>query len=95
MSETDHLVVPEAAKSDCESFELLRIWIAKNSQHVSLRIGVWNDPAAWGIMLSDLAKHIAHSYEKDCALDRVQTLQRIKAAFDVEMDSPTDTPSGQ
>ena len=95
MAETDYLVVPEEAKADCNSFELLRIWIANNSQHVSLRVGVWKDPAAWGIMLSDLAKHIAHSYEQDCALDRVQTLQRIKAAFDVEMDSPTDTPSGQ
>jgi hypothetical protein len=95
MAQSDQLLIPDAAKGDPKSFELLRVWIANKGQHVSLRVGVWNDPAAWGIMLADLAKHIANSYDKDEALDRLKTLQRIKAAFDVELAKATNDPTGR
>ena len=52
-------------------------------------------PAAWGIMLADLAKHIVNSHAQDMALDRLKTLQRIKAAFDAELAKPTDDPTGR
>ena len=94
MAASDQLLIPEAAKTDSKSFELLRVWVADNKQHVSLRIGVWNDPAAWGLMLADLAKHIVNSYNQDAALDRLKTLQRIRAALDAELSSPTDHPTG-
>ena len=65
MAENDQLIVPGAAKADAQSFELLRVWVANKGQHVSLRGGVWNDPAAWGLMLADLARHIVNSYGKN------------------------------
>jgi hypothetical protein len=40
-------------------------------------------------MLADLAKHIVSSYAQDTALDREQTLQRIRVAFDAELAKPT------
>jgi len=95
MSDSDQLTIPEAAKNDEGSFELLRVWVANKAQHVSLRTAVWKDPAAWGIMLADLAKHVANSYQQEAGLDRARTLQRIKAAIDAELGSPTDEPSGQ
>ena len=55
MAHTDQLAIPAAARQDARSFELLRVWIAKEDQHVSLRAGAWKDPAAWGIVLADLA----------------------------------------
>jgi hypothetical protein len=94
MADIDQLHIPDATKTDPKSFELLRVWVANKGQHVSLRAGVWKDPAAWGIMLADLAKHIANSYQ-DEGLDRLETLHRIKAAFDAEWASPTDEVSGQ
>ena len=69
--------------------------MANKEQHVSLRVGVWSDPAAWGIMLADLAKHIVNSYDQDATLDRRKALQRIKAAFDAELTKPTDDPIGR
>lgn len=92
MSVADDLAIPVAAERDQRSFELLRIWIAEKNQHVSLRSGVWDDPAAWGIMLADLARHITNSYALNQGRDPEQVLQRIRAGFDVELDSPTDTP---
>jgi len=95
MADSDQLVIPGAAKTDPASFELLRVWVANKAQHVSLRPGVWKDPAAWGLMLADLARHVAISYQRDAGLDRSQVLQRIKAALDLELQSPTDEPAGQ
>jgi hypothetical protein len=95
MADSDQLIIPDAARKDTKSFELLRVWVANKGQHVSLRSGVWNNPAAWGIMLADLAKHVANAYHQDAGLDRLKTLQQIKAALDAELASPTDEPSGQ
>jgi len=90
MSGTNQLQIPAVAEGDSESFELLRVWIAHQGQHVSLRTDVWDDPAAWGIMLSDLARHVANSYQQEKGFDQNKTLQRIKATFDLELTSPTD-----
>ena len=90
MAVTDQLLIPDAAKKDAQSFEILRVWIADKEQHVSLRVDVWNDPAAWGIMLADLAKHIVNSYDQDAALDRSKTFERIKAALEAELGSSAD-----
>ena len=57
MAQSDQLRVPEPARTDAKSFELLRVWVAEQGQHVSLRSGAWEDPFAWGIVLADLARH--------------------------------------
>jgi hypothetical protein len=87
------LEVPPAAAKDTAAVEVARIWIAGGAQHVSLRPEVWTDPAAWGLFLVDLARHVANAqaargggYE--------QTLARIKEGFDVEWNHPTDQPRG-
>jgi Domain of unknown function (DUF5076) len=85
MSNLDHLSIPEAAGSDPAAFELLRVWVAHNEQHVSLKTGVWDDPAAWGIMLADLARHVAEAYKQDEGRDVAATLGRIKAGIDAEL----------
>ncbi|MBI3837752.1 MAG: DUF5076 domain-containing protein [Planctomycetia bacterium] len=95
MAEREQLPIPDAAKQDLKSFELLRVWIAHNGQHVSLRAGVWQDPAAWGVMICDLMQHIANSYHQDQGFDRSKTLQRIRAGLEAELSAPTDQPTGQ
>jgi hypothetical protein len=94
MSDRDQLIIPRQAKNDPRSFELLRVWVANKGQHVSIRVGVWKDPAAWGIFLADLARHIANAYESDAGLNQAETLRRIKAGLEAELSSPTDRPSG-
>ncbi|MBA2750434.1 MAG: DUF5076 domain-containing protein [Tatlockia sp.] len=89
------LLIPQAAQEDPDSYELIRVWIAKKSQHCSIRTGIWDDPAAWGIILADLARLVVSSYEQDEGYERIATLQRIRRTFDIEMDSPTDDPKGK
>jgi Domain of unknown function (DUF5076) len=95
MAQSDQLRVPESARTDAKSFELLRVWIAHQDQHISLRVGVWKDPEAWGMMLADLARHISSAFEQSEKRDAIETLARIKAGFDAEMESPTDDVRGE
>ncbi len=96
MAPLKSLDVPPIAQRDKASFELIRVWIAEQGQHVSLRSGVWEDPAYWGVMLADLAKHIvkAHTLE-DETLDGEDFLERLRQGFETEMDSSTDEAAGE
>ncbi len=85
---------PPAAEADREAVEIARIWVASGDQHVVLRPDVWEDPAAWGILLVDLARHAARTYHQSEGHDLPKTLSRIKAGFDAEWGTPTDEPTG-
>jgi hypothetical protein len=95
MAQSDQLRVPEPARTDAKSFELLRVWIAHQDQHISLRVGVWKEPEHWGMMLADLARHIAAAFEQSEKRDPEETLARIVASFETEMGSPTDEVRGE
>ncbi len=95
MAQSDQLRVPDPARTDAKSFELLRVWIAHQDQHISMRVGVWEEPEAWGMMLADLARHIAAAFEQSERRDPMEMLGRIKAGFDAEMDNPTDEVRGE
>lgn len=88
------LPIPAQVRAAKSATELARIWAADGAQHVSLAAGVWPDPAAWGIMLVDLAKHIADAYKASDGRDPQQTLSRIRAALDAEWGHATDHPTG-
>jgi len=88
------LSVPPAARADSAARELARVWAAGGEQHVSLEIGLWPDPGAWGLLLVDLARHVANAYEQTQGHDASDVLARIREAFDAEWQTPTDSPSG-
>ena len=89
-SADNQLLIPEAAKNDASSMEIIRVWIANKNQHFTLRVGLWDDPAAWGLLLADLARNIARSYEQDTGAEPRATLERIKLAFNTELENSTD-----
>ncbi len=89
-NQSGQLLIPEAVKEDANAQEIIRVWIAKGGQHFTLRVGLWDDPATWGLLLADLAGNIAKSYEQDAAVDARACLERIRQAFNVELESPMD-----
>ncbi|HEY0263458.1 MAG TPA: DUF5076 domain-containing protein [Granulicella sp.] len=90
------LAVPPAAQRDKASFELLRVWVAEKGQHVSIQSGAWEDPFAWGIVLADLARHIAHaSHLQNKKNDPEAFLARLLEGFEAEIQNPTDEPEGE
>jgi hypothetical protein len=91
-----NLSIPPAAQRDKASFEVLRVWIAEKGQHVSIRSGAWEDPFAWGIVLADLARHVAHAHKlQNEDTDTDAFLQRLLEGFQAEIDNPTDEPEGE
>jgi len=94
-SKKKELDIPPAAQLDSEAVEIARIWVTGGRQEVCLRTGIWDDPAAWGILLVDLAKHVANAYEQGEGLQADEVLGRIRAGFDCEWESPTDRASGE
>jgi hypothetical protein len=90
---TGELPIPPIAQRDRAAAEIARIWAAEGDQHVTLRAGIWEDPAAWGLLLVDLAHHVANAYAQQ-GLDRDEALLRIKEGFDVEWASPTGGAEG-
>ncbi len=91
-----NLTIPPAAQRDKTSFEVLRVWIAERGQHVSISSGAWEDPFAWGIVLADLARHIAlaQKLQRDDT-DEEAFLERLLEGFRAEIDNPTDEPEGE
>lgn len=65
-----------------------------DSKHVSISAEAWEDPATWGIMLVDLARHVANHYHQQKGLDPNEVLSRIRVLFDAEWDSPTSDATG-
>jgi len=83
---------PPIADSDSCAAEVLRIWVAPGQpQQLTLK-STWKDSRAWGLLLVDVARHAAEAYVLQ-GQDRGVVLARIKASFDAEWSSPTDTPT--
>jgi hypothetical protein len=81
------LGIPPAVHSDPNALELARIWAAHHGQHVSLNLNSTTDPAEWGLLLVDLARHIANHYHQEHGYPVDKVLQRIRDGFEMEWTS--------
>ena len=84
----DALQIPPTALEQ-GGLEVLRAAIVDGSLHVALR-RAFDDPEAWGMLIADIARHVARIYAAEDKFREEETLERIRAIFDAEMDAPTD-----
>lgn len=75
------LEIPKSAQSDPAATECIRAWIAHETLHVSLLPEIFEDPAAWGIVLADIARHLANSFHGTGGADPRDTYRQIAEAF--------------
>jgi Domain of unknown function (DUF5076) len=52
------------------------------------------DPAAWGILLADIARHAAKAYALNGVYAEDEALHRIRQVFYAEWSAPTDVAEG-
>lgn len=83
------LAVPFAAHEAEQASEVLRAWIIDNGLHVSLQRG-FDDPAVWGVLLTDVARHVARIFETEGVCSQEEALAEIKQALDAEWNGPSD-----
>lgn len=93
------LVIPPAAQRDERPVQLFSPWAAEKGLHCNMNIGMWPDggrdePTAWGILLSDVARHIVNALQEQHSLAPADTLADIRQAFDRELDGPTSDVEG-
>ena len=88
--------IPPRALEDPDSRELVRAWVANNALHVSLNVGNWGDDEAigWGVLLSDIARHVAAAIDQQDLGDPDEVIARIREVFNKEMDEPTADTNG-
>ena len=93
----NELPVPPRVHSDKNAQELIRAWSAHEGLHCSLSVDRWGDREriAWGILLTDVVRHVANALHDAKGWDKAETVQEIKRVFNAELDEPTADPSGQ
>jgi hypothetical protein len=92
------LKIPPAALSDKKACELVRAWAANGGLQCSLNVNAWPEDMAttgWGILLSDIARHVADAMQQTKNLDEAGTLSRIRSVFNSELDKPTADVAGK
>ena len=91
------LALAAAVTSDERAIEVLRAWVKSDGTNVALlKPGAFADSAAWGILLADVARHVANAISSSSkGGNPSETLARIRELFDAELNHPTDTPTGK
>ncbi|HEU4632297.1 MAG TPA: DUF5076 domain-containing protein [Gemmatimonadaceae bacterium] len=86
----DQLPPPPAALDDARAFELARVWFAGEAPVVTARLEPWPDPAAWGLLLGDVARQVARMYAERGDVDAAAALARLRAGLDAELGDGGD-----
>ena len=89
-----HLDVPGEVTGAERAQEVLRAWVADGGLVCALQPDAWENTAAWGLLLADLARHVANATRELNGVEPAVTLAGIRAMFEAELDAPTDEPTG-
>ncbi len=93
-----YLDIPPGARSDKQASELLRAWAAHGGLQCSLNVDAWQGEQTtigWGILLSDIARHVSNALHERRGLEQTETLAQIQKVFNSELDSPTEDVTGK
>ena len=83
---TKELVIPPGIEGDPAAAEVLRAWLAHGDLHCTLKPTIWPDPSAWGMLLADVARHVADAVTKK-GQSRDEVIESIRDAFEEALDA--------
>lgn len=92
--------IPEAALRDEDAVEMLRVWIAEQKLHCSMKVGMYRETMnipeekAWGVILADVARHLAKALESGYSANEAESLEKIRNSFFAELGAPTSEAKG-
>ena len=84
-----HQLEPPPDATEEGGHEVLRCFVVDGGLSVSLRRS-FDDPATWGTLLADLARHAARIYARETGVSEDEVLAAIQATFEAEWQRPTD-----
>ncbi len=92
----DQLPVPPGIAGDDDAREMVRAWVAHQGLHCTLNLGQWGEREAigWGVLLSDVARHVANALHEQSGVDPQAVLEQLREVFNDELDEPTAEADG-
>jgi hypothetical protein len=84
----DALHIPPAALEQGGT-EVLRAIVIDGDLHVSLR-RAFDEPDTWGVLLADVARHIASLYAREANLSEQEVIEKLCTNFQAELDEPRE-----
>jgi hypothetical protein len=81
-------IPPDAVGRD-DAVEVLRAFVIDGGLSISF-MRAFDDPAMWGMLLVDIARHAARAFEKEGVLSAEEALDAIRDMFEAELGAPTD-----
>src|SRR5436190_2203698 len=88
MAAYDALNLPPQIRNKPAS-EVLRAAVLNGELHISLRRG-FADPAAWGLLFVEAARHVARAYAHEKMFTPEDALERIRATFEDAIRQPAE-----
>lgn len=78
---------------------MARIWIAEHGLHCALKVGMYQDQGmdearAWGIILSDMARHLGNALAESSQIGSEDALAAIVDRMLDELGHPTSQANG-
>lgn len=83
------LPVPPDAQ-EVGGHEVLRAFVVNGGLSVSLQ-RAFDEPHTWGVLLVDLARHVARIYAEEAEMSEEHALAQIREMLDAEWDRSTDS----
>ncbi len=67
---------------------------------IAIAVGMWDaqgrdEPAAWGILLADVVRHLANAIEAEKGVEAEGIIADIVEALGEELDNPTSKTHGE
>lgn len=85
-----HELPPPPDAQDVGGHEVLRAFVVNGGLSVSLQ-RAFDEPQTWGVLLVDLARHVARIYAEEADMTEAHALEEIRRMFDAEWDRSTDS----
>jgi hypothetical protein len=82
------LPIPPDAQ-EAGGHEVLRAFVVDGGLSVSIQ-RAFDEPQTWGVLLVDLARHVARIYEEETDMSFEDAMREIRGMFEAEWDRSSD-----
>lgn len=79
MAEVRELSAPPDVQED-GGIEVLRVFVVQQALSISMQ-RAFDDPAMWGMLFADVARHVAMIYGREAEMSEAEALDVIRSAF--------------
>jgi len=83
------LPIPNRSAEAGQGDEIMRVWM-NSERNLDLTLVLsFDEPGPWGMLLSDIARHVARGYARAANMDEAQSFAAIRDAFINEANNPS------